>query len=62
MGLLASWWASRLVAGFLSEIDPHEPLVWAAATMTLLAVATVAAWLPARRAAKADPMVILRVE
>lgn len=62
LGLLASWWATRLVSGFLFKVNAHEPLVWSAAVATLLIVATTAAWLPARRASAVDPMTVLKAE
>lgn len=62
LGLLASWWAARLVRSFLYQLDAHDPLVWAAATTVLLLAVIVAAWLPARRASAVDPMDVLRAE
>jgi putative ABC transport system permease protein len=62
IGLLCSWWVSRLISGFLYEIEAHEPAVWAAAIATLLMVTIVAAWIPGRRAARVDPLVALRYE
>lgn len=59
-GLLASWWTTRLVAHFLYEIDAHEPLVWIGSVAALIVVASVAAWLPARRASAVNPAVVLR--
>lgn len=61
-GLLASWWAARLLSTFLYEIDEHEPLVWAAAALTLLGVTVLAAWIPARRASTVDAMRVLKAE
>jgi predicted permease len=62
IGLIASWWTTRVVRVYLYEIDVHEPSVWLAATMILVLVATIGGWLPARRAARVDPMVVLRAE
>jgi ABC-type antimicrobial peptide transport system permease subunit len=61
-GLLASWWTTRLVTHFLYEIDPHEPFVWLGSVAGLLVVASLAAWLPARRASAVDPTVVLRID
>ena len=61
-GLLASWWAARLLRTFLYEIDEHEPLVWAAAALTLIVVTVLAAWVPARRASSVDAMRVLKSE
>jgi ABC-type antimicrobial peptide transport system permease subunit len=54
--------ASRLIRSQLYGVTPHDPLALAAAVAVLVAVALTAAWLPARRAAKIDPMVALRHE
>mgnify|MGYP001404369461 CR=1 FL=1 len=52
----------RLIKSMLYGVAPHDPLTLAASTLLLLAVAALAAWLPARRAARIDPMVALRCE
>jgi len=61
-GLLGSWWTMRLVRAYLYGIDVHEPAVWLAATATVVLVGGIGAWLPARRASRVDPMVVLRAE
>jgi hypothetical protein len=61
-GLLVSFWAARLLSAFLYEVDEHEPLVWALATLTLIVVTGIAAWIPARRASSVDAMRVLRAE
>lgn len=62
VGLASAFALSRLLAGMLYEVRPSDPLTYAAASMLLGAVATIAAYLPARRAAKVDPAVALRCE
>jgi ABC-type antimicrobial peptide transport system permease subunit len=62
IGLLASWWMTRLVTHFLYEIDPHEPSVWMGSVAALMAVAGLAAWLPARRASAVNPTVALKID
>ncbi len=62
VGLLVSWWTTRLVRTFLYGIEAHDPRVWSVATVVLLMVATVAAWMPARHAARIDPVHVLRAD
>ena len=54
--------ASRVLTSFLYEITPQDPVTHIVASSVLLAVALLASWLPARRAARVDPMVALRYE
>jgi predicted permease len=60
-GALASAF-SRSVGGLLFETAPTDPLVYGAAAAVLIAAAALALWLPARRAARVDPLVTLREE
>jgi len=53
---------TRLIKSQLYGVEPNDPLTMAAAVVALVAVATMAAWLPARRAARIDPMEALRCE
>ncbi len=52
----------RFVSKLLYGVSPVDPLSLGGAALLLIAVAAVACWLPARRAAKVDPMVALRAE
>jgi predicted permease len=61
-GLLAAIAATRLIASELYGLRPTDPLTVGVATLLMLAVAAVAAYLPARRAMQVDPMVALRCE
>ena len=60
IGLPAAWWATRFISTLLYGLKPFDPVTIAAATAMLTAVALVAGFIPARRAAKVDPMTSLR--
>jgi predicted permease len=62
VGLGLTFAGGRLVAGFLSTISPLDPWALAAAAAILLLTSALAGYIPARRAARVDPMVALRTE
>ena len=62
LGLLGALALTRLLAPLLYETAPTDPASFAAAAAFLLAAAVAGAWLPARRAARTDPMTALRAE
>ncbi len=62
VGLLAALAAGRLTRSLVVDVSPTNPLLLAAVTVLMLAVACVAAFLPARRASGVDPIVVLRQE
>ncbi len=62
LGLAGALVLTRLLRGFLYEISALDPLTFACAVFLLAAVSLLACWLPARRAARVDPMVALRHE
>ncbi len=62
LGLALGAAAARLLQGFLYGVSPSDPVTFAAVTAVLVVCALVAAWLPARRAARIDPMAALRIE
>ncbi|HKB13815.1 MAG TPA: FtsX-like permease family protein, partial [Vicinamibacterales bacterium] len=62
IGAVSAIAVTRLLRGLLAGVAPADPQILAAAAIVLLAVAAVAAWLPARRASSVDPAVVLRQE
>jgi putative ABC transport system permease protein len=52
--------ATRLLTRLLYDVEPTDPLTFAAAAATLIVVAGLACYLPARQASRVDPVVILR--
>jgi predicted permease len=61
-GIVAAVAATRFMAALLFGVDPVDPLTYATVSTVLLGVAVLASYLPARRAARVDPMVALRAE
>jgi putative ABC transport system permease protein len=59
-GLALSWWTSRFVATLLFGLGPRDPATFAAAATLLVAIGLLAGWIPARRAARIDPVRVLR--
>ncbi len=62
LGLVAAFGLSRLMASILFEVSTSDPVSFLLAPVVLVAVALLATWLPARRAARVDPLEALRAE
>jgi ABC-type antimicrobial peptide transport system permease subunit len=60
IGVALAWVATRLLSRMLFNVSPTDPLVLTTVAVTLLLVAGLAAFAPARRAAKIDPVEVLR--
>ena len=61
-GLAGALGVSRLVRSLLFQVSPTDPLTLGGVCLLLLAVATLASYLPARRAARIDPVEALRAD
>jgi putative ABC transport system permease protein len=60
LGLIGAVLASRLVGSLLYGVGAVDPVTYAASALVLVAVASVASYLPARRATRIDPVRALR--
>jgi ABC-type antimicrobial peptide transport system permease subunit len=61
-GVILAIALTRIVSGLLYGVTPTDPLTFILTILLLGAVAFVSCWIPARRAAKVDPMEALRYE
>jgi putative ABC transport system permease protein len=62
VGLAAALAGGRLIESLLFHVSPRDPAVFTATALTLFSVATLACWLPARRAARVSPVEALRAD
>ncbi|MCY4029492.1 MAG: FtsX-like permease family protein, partial [Acidobacteria bacterium] len=62
VGLLAAAATTSILEGFLFGVSTDDRLTFAVVTVVLMTVALVACWFPAQRAARVDPMQVLRLE
>ncbi len=61
-GLIAAFALARLVTAFLYGVNTNSPVAFLAMALVLAAVGVIASYIPARRAAKVDPMIALHYE
>jgi predicted permease len=62
IGIVAAAAAARLLQSVLFGVSPYDPAAFVGAPVLMLAIASAAALMPARRAARVDPMSVLRSE
>lgn len=62
IGITGALFVTRLLQQALFEVDPADPMVYAAISLLLLIVAEFACWIPARRATRVDPLTAMRME
>ncbi len=62
LGGLAAAGVTPFITGFLLDVNPTDPVVFAVTGLVLAGVALLACLVPSRRATKADPLVTLNAE
>ena len=62
IGLVVAVFSSRWLESLLFEVQARDPIVFAAVSMIMIAVALLATWVPARRASAVDPVEAIRME
>ncbi|HYL37639.1 MAG TPA: ABC transporter permease [Bryobacteraceae bacterium] len=62
IGIAGGWLLMRLMRSLLFHVSPSDPFALAAGAVTLVAVSLAACYVPARRAARVDPLTALRYE
>src|SRR5262249_26859989 len=62
LGLAGAFGVTRVLQRFLFGVTPTDPVAFTVVTLALIAVALTAAWMPARRATRIDPVAALRAE
>jgi ABC-type antimicrobial peptide transport system permease subunit len=61
-GLVLGLLATKVLSHIVYQATPKDPMVMGGVTVTMLILGMIAAWIPARRALAADPLILLREE
>ena len=62
LGLAGAFALTRLMTTLLFEVSPADPITFVAVALSIIGATLLACYIPARRAAKVDPLVALRYE
>ena len=62
LGVTGSFFVTRLMSGMLFQVKASDPAVYVMVAILLAVVALVASYIPARRAARIDPLIAIRQE
>ncbi len=62
IGFVGAFLAARVIQSLLFSVSASDPLIYATVTLVLAGAALVACWIPARRAARVNPIITLRAE
>jgi putative ABC transport system permease protein len=62
IGIVAALILGRMIAGLLYGVGAHDPATFVGVAVLLLGCAFFACWVPARRAARVDPVIALQAE
>jgi putative ABC transport system permease protein len=62
IGLFGSWMLTRFIGSLLYETNPIDPAIYSITALLMFLAVCLACWLPAKRAARVDPICLLRME
>lgn len=62
LGLVGAYWVTRLLSALLYGVQPTDRLTFGVVAIVLLGIASLASYLPAKRAARVDPVIAMRAE
>jgi ABC-type antimicrobial peptide transport system permease subunit len=62
IGLVGAWLLAKVGQSFLYQTDARDLTFYVPVLVLLVGTATIAAWMPARRASRTDPAIVLRAQ